>query len=76
MSYETGDDVASVLSPNIRGKTGEQWREDTKHANTDGTHPSVLITGGTMGGLGAEFAATIVKHSPKLVILSARSQAM
>ncbi|ORY23692.1 hypothetical protein BCR39DRAFT_548791 [Naematelia encephala] len=35
----------------------------------------VLITGGSVGGLGAECAATIVKHSPALVILTARSQA-
>ncbi len=35
----------------------------------------VLVTGGTLGGLGTEFASTIAKHDPKLVILTARTQA-
>ncbi|WVQ98374.1 hypothetical protein IAU59_005497 [Kwoniella sp. CBS 9459] len=34
----------------------------------------VLVTGGTLGGLGAEFAAAIVKHAPKLVVVTARSE--
>ncbi|OCF33727.1 hypothetical protein I316_04439 [Kwoniella heveanensis BCC8398] len=36
---------------------------------------TILVTGGTLGGLGAEFVKTIVKHSPKLVILTARTKA-
>ncbi|OCF33729.1 hypothetical protein I316_04441 [Kwoniella heveanensis BCC8398] len=35
---------------------------------------TVLVTGGTLGGLGAEFAATIVKHAPRLVVVTARSE--
>ena len=35
----------------------------------------MLITGGTVGGLGVESALTIAAHDPKLIILTARSQA-
>ena len=35
---------------------------------------TILITGGTLGGIGAESATILAKHDPKLLIVSCRTQ--
>ncbi|KAJ5225587.1 short-chain dehydrogenase [Penicillium chermesinum] len=52
----TADEVASICSSTIRGKT-------------------VLITGASPNSLAAEFALSISKHAPGLIILAGRSAA-
>nr|XP_031862086.1 uncharacterized protein CI109_002499 [Kwoniella shandongensis]KAA5529158.1 hypothetical protein CI109_002499 [Kwoniella shandongensis] len=59
----------SVLSKAFTGVEAAQLLSSAIKGKT------ILVTGGTLGGLGAELAATVVKHSPKLVILTARTQA-
>lgn len=71
-AFITGVEAAQALSSYIKGKIGMSI---AYHSLSLLITPLVLVTGCTLGGLGTEFAKTIVKHDPKLVILTARTQA-
>ncbi|KAK3045612.1 hypothetical protein LTR09_012820 [Extremus antarcticus] len=70
----TAEEVAGVLAGNIRGKTStilQPFRVE-EYPNLIRRNITVLITGVSPGGLGAETARVICRHQPGLVILAGR----
>lgn len=67
----TGDEVVEAFKERVKGKTS-MWINNRNEGPA--LTPTVVLTGPSAGGIGAETAVTLAKGSPALIILAGRSE--